>query len=69
MLSMAFARVLMSYVLGRYFGLGLVGVWIAMILDWVVRDVVYLWRFFSGGWLKKHLLSIDRSEVLVDNDL
>ncbi|MBT9778408.1 MATE family efflux transporter [Clostridium sp. MCC353] len=60
-LSMAFARVLMSYVLGRYFGLGLVGVWIAMILDWVVRDVVYLWRFFSGGWLKKHLLSIDRS--------
>ena len=60
-LSMIFCRVLMSYVLGRYMGLGLVGVWIAMILDWVARASVYLWRYLSGGWLKKHLISIDRS--------
>lgn len=51
--SMGFCRIVMSYVLGRYFGMGLVGVWTAMILDWVVRACIFGWRFFSGGWLKK----------------
>ena len=51
--SMGFCRIVMSYVLGRYFGMGLVGVWTAMILDWVLRACIFGWRFFSGGWLKK----------------
>lgn len=51
--SMAFCRILMSYVLGRYMGLGLVGVWLAMILDWIMRATIFGTRFFSGGWLKR----------------
>ncbi|MFR5601995.1 MAG: MATE family efflux transporter [Lachnospiraceae bacterium] len=54
MLSMFLCRVAMSWVLGKYFGLGLLGVWIAMILDWVVRGVIYSWRLAAGGWLKNH---------------
>lgn len=69
MISMITCRILMSYVLGRYLGLGLLGVWIAMILDWIFRSTFYMWRFFGGGWLKKHLISIDRTRVLDDNDL
>ena len=32
-------------------GMGVIGVWIAMIIDWLVRAALYLWRFFSGRWL------------------
>ena len=53
LLSMCFCRIVMSYVLGRYAGMGLVGVWTAMILDWVARASIFGWRFFSGGWLRK----------------
>lgn len=34
-------------------GLGLMGVWYAMSLDWLFRTIVFLWRFFSGKWLSK----------------
>lgn len=33
-------------------GLGIFGVWYAMFADWVVRAVLYAWRYFSGHWLK-----------------
>lgn len=52
MLSMFFCRVVLSYVLGRYLALGLVGVWLAMIADWGVRLCVFMWRILSGRWLK-----------------
>lgn len=55
LISMALCRIVMSYVLGQYLGLGLVGVWIAMVMDWGVRMVVFSTRFFSNGWLKKHM--------------
>ncbi len=32
-------------------GLGIKGVWYAMFADWVVRGVLYAWRFFSNRWL------------------
>lgn len=33
-------------------GLGIFGVWYAMFADWVVRAVLYAWRYFSNRWLK-----------------
>ena len=32
------------------FGLGLLGVWLAMFADWVVRAVLFLWRYRRGKW-------------------
>lgn len=61
MASMFICRVAMSYVLGRYFGLGVFGVWIAMIMDWVVRAVIYIYRLLSGGWLKCHMRHLNRA--------
>ena len=51
--SMWVFRVGGSYFLGVRLGWGVVGVWAAMILDWVIRDLFYVPRFLSGGW-KKH---------------
>ena len=33
-------RVIFSYVLGEYLGMGVFGVWVAMIIDWLVRRAV-----------------------------
>ena len=55
--SMWLCRIFFSYVLALWLGLELKGVWIAMTLDWVVRAACFVWRFFSGRWEKKQLLS------------
>ncbi len=51
--SMWICRVVMSYVIGRYMGLGVFGVWIAMILDWCLRGSLFLIRYKSGKWKGK----------------
>lgn len=43
-------RIGLSYVFALYFGMGLIGVWLAMILDWVVRAVFYIVRFMGSKW-------------------
>ena len=49
--SMFIFRIGFSVVLGIYFGLGAIGVWIAMVLDWICRVSFYIWRFCSKKWL------------------
>lgn len=49
-LSMWIWRIGFSYVLAAYFELGVLGVWIAMTIDWLVRGICYGARFFSGKW-------------------
>jgi Na+-driven multidrug efflux pump len=34
-------------------GMGAVGVWIAMVVDWVCRVTCFVVRFVSGAWKKK----------------
>lgn len=55
-LSMWVFRIGFSYLLAQYLGLGVLGVWLAMIIDWVVRVVCFSIRFFSGRWQGKNLL-------------
>ncbi|MCR5291098.1 MAG: MATE family efflux transporter [Treponema sp.] len=35
---------------------GAVGVWVAMILDWIVRDFAFILRFAHGKWKNRHLI-------------
>lgn len=44
------ARIGLAYVLGKHFGLGLLGVWIAMQLDWIARSIAFVKRFVLGKW-------------------
>ncbi|MCL2404905.1 MAG: MATE family efflux transporter [Defluviitaleaceae bacterium] len=48
--SMIFVRVVLAYVLGVYFGLGILGIWLSMYSDWVVRSVFFLNRVRNGKW-------------------
>lgn len=50
--SMFIFRIGLSYVLGVNLGMGAVGVWIAMVVDWVCRIICFTARYRSGHWMK-----------------
>lgn len=56
MFSMWVFRVGFSVVLGTWLNWGLLGVWTAMIIDWVVRDVFFVLRFLGNRWLQKKVI-------------
>lgn len=43
-------RIVLSWLLGVYLGYGVVGIWWAMICDWVVRGGLFMYRLLSGKW-------------------
>lgn len=43
-------RVVFTYIMAVYMGLGLPGAWYAMAIDLVVRSVFFRWRFRTGKW-------------------
>ncbi len=53
MLSMWVFRIVFSYILGKYLGMGVFGVWVAMIIDWCFRAVCMTIRYKSGRWMLK----------------
>ena len=56
-ISMWIFRIGFSYLLCGYFKMGLNGVWYAMYIDWVFRSSFYVWRFLSGRWKNKKVIS------------
>lgn len=53
-LSMWGARIVAGYTLGIVLGFGVVGIWMGMFLDWIVRGLFFWWRLVSGRWLQKY---------------
>lgn len=51
--SMWAFRIGMSYVLVLGLGMGPEGIWLAMFIDWIFRDCLFIPRFFTGKWLHK----------------
>ena len=52
--SMWIFRIIFSYLLGGWLGLGVLGVWIAMVIDWCVRAVCMTLRYKTGRWKQIH---------------
>ena len=52
--SMILWRVSFSYILCVNMQLGAIGVWIAMIIDWVCRTSFFVGRVLSGKWKTKY---------------
>ena len=48
----------LSYLLGIYWGWGLVGIWIAMAADEILRGVLFIYRWYSGKWKEKRLIEV-----------
>lgn len=54
--SMWLCRVVASYLLANGLHLGIKGVWIAMVLDWVFRSAFFIARFLKGKWRERQIL-------------
>lgn len=50
--SMVIFRIMFSVIFGIELGWGAIGVWIAMVFDWIFRSVLFTWRFVQGKWLE-----------------
>ncbi|WP_426350027.1 MATE family efflux transporter [Alloiococcus sp. CFN-8] len=49
-ISMWTFRIGLSYVLGKYMGMGVFGVWVAMTVDWVFRSIFFIIRYRGSKW-------------------
>jgi len=56
MLSMWLVRIVLGYLLGITFGMGIVGIWLAMNLEWGVRGIVFALRFRGDKWYRHKLI-------------
>ena len=54
--SMWSCRVVLSYFFVQQLHMGLLGVWMGMFLDWVVRATLFAVRFFSGKWMEHSVI-------------
>lgn len=54
--SMVAFRIIFSVILGTWFGLGIIGVWIAMVIDWIFRASVFTIRLSKGRWLEYKII-------------
>lgn len=50
--SMVVFRILFSVILGIGCGWGAIGVWAAMVLDWIFRSLLFVRRYLKGKWLE-----------------
>jgi len=51
--SMFLFRIGAAYIFVIVFKMGLVGTWVAMVSDWVIRSIIFIVRFKKGKW-KEH---------------
>ncbi len=56
MLSMWLVRVVLGYILGIMTPLGIIGVWLAMNLEWGVRGTIFLVRLRGDKWYRHHVI-------------
>lgn len=53
--SMWIFRIVAGVIFARYLGLGVVGIWMAMIIDWIVRIIFFVLRYRGDKWQKKYV--------------
>lgn len=55
-LSMILFRIAGAYVLGKYLGLGVVGVWLGMFGDWIAKAIMFVYRYYTMKWLMYRII-------------
>jgi len=56
--SMWGGRIVLGYLFGIYFGLGIYGIWGGMFADWWIRGSIFYLRMIRLGWLKSYFKTI-----------
>jgi putative MATE family efflux protein len=50
-LTMIFCRIALAYLLSIHFNMGMFGTWVAMFIDWILKAIIFVYRFISGKWM------------------
>lgn len=53
---MLLCRVVFSYVFGVIFGFGVLGVWLGLFVDWIVKGLIFVFRYAGGKWQEFRLV-------------
>lgn len=56
MITMWLVRICGAYIIAIPLGVGALAIWIAMILDWAIRIVLFIPRWRSGKWIEKKVV-------------
>jgi putative MATE family efflux protein len=56
MLSMWLFRIVLGYILGIVCHFGVIGIWLAMNIEWGVRGGIFLWRFGGKKWYQHRVI-------------
>lgn len=56
MSTMWLGRILSSYIMVNMLGMGLLGVWLGMLIDWLGRSICVLPRYLGTKWLAKRVV-------------
>lgn len=54
--SMFIFRIGAAYIFVNVFSLGVIGTWVAMVCDWVIRGTVFWIRFLKGKWKQNKVI-------------
>lgn len=54
--SMVVFRIVFAHIFSIYFGMGMIGTWIAMYVDWIFRTITYMIRFRKGIWMRYRIV-------------
>ncbi|MBO4888078.1 MAG: MATE family efflux transporter [Firmicutes bacterium] len=49
-------RTILSFILAKWLGLGVIGIALAMVLDWCIKAAMDVWRFRSGKWKNRKVI-------------
>ena len=49
-------RTFLSFLLAKRLGMGVIGIALAMVLDWCIKAALDIWRFRSGKWKEKRII-------------
>ena len=53
MTSMILCRIVLAYVFAFGFGMGMIGTWVAMFFDWIVKAIIFGVYYLKNMWIKK----------------
>ena len=54
--TMFLFRIGVAYIFVKGFNLGILSIWVAMVLDWVVRSLIFHIRFTRGKWKEHYII-------------
>ncbi|WP_231578423.1 MATE family efflux transporter [Paenibacillus sp. FSL H7-0357] len=56
MLTMIFCRIALAYAFVYWFHMDMFATWIAIYCDWLVKGIIFVWRYVNGKWTKFHTI-------------